>query len=158
MINRFKPSIKDIAPFIKDAVESGKEAKLTVTGYSMYPLFRSEIDCVVLTAPTDLKKYDIVLFKRTNGEYVFHRIIKISDDTLTIAGDNEIVKEYPIYKSQVIAKMKSFIRNGKAYTPKALWYRAYSVLWLMIFPQRHNMVRFLKTLLKFLRRIKKGKR
>ncbi len=158
MINHFKPSIRDIAPLIETAVSSGKEAKLTVTGYSMYPIFRSERDNVVLTAPNCLKKYDVVLYRRANGEYVLHRIIKISGDTLTIAGDNELVKEYPVYSSQVIAKMKSFVRNGREYPASAFWYRAYSVLWLIIFPLRHKTAWLLQRVVRFARKFQKGKR
>ncbi len=158
MIKRFKPSIKEIAPLIEIAINSGKDAKLTVTGYSMYPIFRSGSDDVVLTAPKDIKKYDVVLYKRTNGDYIFHRIIKISGDTLTIAGDNEVKKEYPIYKNQVIAKMKGFIRNGKEYPSTALWYRLYSKIWLMIFPLRHIAARILHNSARIFRKLKKRSR
>lgn len=150
----FKPSIKEIAPFIEKVISDGKDAKLTITGFSMYPLFYDKRDDVILTKPDKLKKYDVVFYKRDNGSYVFHRIIKIEDDILTIAGDNEIKKEYPVKKSQVIAKMSSFVRKGKACSVSALWYILYSRIWLFIFPYRYTAVRVLN---KLLRPFKKGR-
>ncbi len=148
IIKPFKPSIKKLAPFIEEAVSNGSDAKLTVTGFSMYPLFYSGRDDVILTKPDKLKKYDVVFYRRENGEYIFHRIIKIKGDILTIAGDNEIKKEYPVKKSQVIAKMSAFTRKGKTYSVSALWYVLYSRIWLLIFPCRYPAVRFLNKVLR----------
>ncbi len=154
ILKPFKPSIKEIAPFIKEAISGGSDARLTVTGYSMYPLLRSGTDDVILTKPLDLKKYDVVLFERENGDCIFHRIIKIKGDVLTIAGDNETKKEFPVYKTKVIAKMKAFVRNGKQHTTKELWYVIYSRLWLFIFPARHIAARLWHNLAKLLRKAK----
>lgn len=137
----FKPSIKEIAPFIKEAISNGSDARLTVTGYSMYPLLRSGVDDIILTKVIELKKYDVVLFERANGDCIFHRIIKIKDDVLTIAGDNETKKEFPVYKDAVIAKMKAFVRGDKTYSVNSLWYVLYSRLWLWLFPLRPIMAK-----------------
>ena len=154
IVKSFKPSIKELAPFIEEAVNSGKEVRLTVTGYSMYPLFRSGTDDVVLKKPEVLKKYDVVLFKRKDGNFVFHRIIKIKDNVLTIAGDNETKKEFPVLISDVVAVMKSFYRADNLHTTDELWYRFYSGFWLFIFPLRHIAARLYHFMAKTIRRIK----
>ena len=154
IVKSFKPSIKELAPFIEEAVKAEKEVRITVTGYSMYPLFRSGTDDVVLKKPEALRKYDVVLFKRKDGSYIFHRIIKIKGDVLTIAGDNETKKETPVLVSDVIAVMKSFYRKDKLHSADELWYRLYSRLWLFIFPLRHVAAKLFYYTAKALRRIK----
>lgn len=150
----FNPSIKEIAPFIKEAISHGSDARLTVTGYSMYPLLRSGMDDIILTKATELKKYDVVLFERPNGDCIFHRIIKIKGDVLTIAGDNETKKEFPVYKDAVIARMKAFVRGGRTYYADALWYVVYSRLWLWLFPLRPVMAKAWHDMARLRRKIK----
>ena len=144
IVKRFKPSMNQIIPLIADAVSSGKDIKLTVTGYSMYPLLESMSDSVVLTKSGKISKYDVVLFKRADGSHILHRIIKIKNGVMTIAGDNETKKEYPVYEKDVEAKMKAFERNGKYHTTDELWYKIYVRLWLVIFPFRRIAVRFIR--------------
>ena len=154
IINSFKPSMHEIAPFIKEAIENGKDVRLTVTGFSMYPLLRGGSDDVILTKPEKIKKYDVVLFERENGEYIFHRVIKKKGNILTIAGDNEIKKEYPVLEEKVIASMKAFVRSGKVYGKNVLWYRLYSAVWLFIFPLRHIAARGLHNMAQLCRKMK----
>ena len=154
IVKSFNPSIKDLAPFIEEAISAGKDVRLTITGYSMYPLLRSGTDDIVLGKHGELKKYDVVLFKRTDGSYIFHRIIKIKDNILTIAGDNETKKETPVLKSNVIAVMKSFYRMGKLHSVNEFWYKLYSRFWLFIFPFRHIAAKLYHKTAKLLRKIK----
>lgn len=143
---RFHPAIDEIAPLIIEALGEGKEVKLTVTGYSMYPALRSRVDCVLLEKSNEFDKYDVVLFKRETGAYILHRIIKKRGDKFTFAGDNETTKEYPVEASACIARMKGFWRKDKYHTTSELWYRMYCVVWLAIFPLRTyaaGMYRFL---------------
>ena len=152
---RFHPAIDEIAPLIVDALGEGKEVKLTVTGYSMYPVLRSITDCVLLEKAGILKKYDVVLFKRQNGSYILHRIIKKKGDILTIAGDNEKTKEYPVDVSSCMARMKGFWRGDKYHSTDELWYRIYSAFWLMIFPLRSFAAKTYHYLAKQIRKSKK---
>ena len=134
-----------LGAFITDSISKGQEVNLTVTGDSMYPLLKSRVDTVVLARPKTLKKRDIVFFKRANGSYILHRILKIKDGVLTIAGDNEMEKEFPIHPNQVIAVVKSFKRKGRSYSTAEPWYTLYSFIWCLFFPIRPFM---LKTLIK----------
>ena len=151
---KFRPSIAELGPLIEEVLKEGKEIKITVTGNSMYPLFRHRTDCVVIEGSSDFKKYDVVLYKRKSGQYVFHRILKIDGDNFTIAGDNEVTKEYPVKREACFAKLKRFERFGRQYSVNALWYRMYSRLWLLIFPFRHKLVAFIKMLARLKRRIR----
>jgi hypothetical protein len=42
------------------------------------------------------KKYDVIFYRRENGQYVLHRIIKIKKDGYVCRGDNQTAKEYPV--------------------------------------------------------------
>lgn len=129
-------SINDLAPLISDCINSGKTVKMRVTGNSMFPLFRDRKDVVELAQFDKLRKYDIVLHKRNNGKYIMHRIIKKKGDVLTIAGDFEVEKEYPVRENQVLARVKGFYRNEKYYSCKGLFFRLYSIFWVAVFPHR----------------------
>lgn len=145
-------SINDLAPLITECIKSGQKIKMQVTGTSMFPLLHDRKDTVELTAVSGkLRKYDIVLHRRTNGKYIMHRIIKVKGDVLTIAGDFETEKEYPVYTEQVMAKVCSFWRNGKHFYCDGLFFKAYSFLWVAIFPFRHRVLRVLIALRRKLR-------
>lgn len=152
---RFHPPIEEIAPLVKSALSEGKSAKLTVTGFSMYPLLRSITDCVLLEKADNLKKYDIVLFERENGTYILHRIVKRKGDILTIAGDNETKREYPVKVSSCIGKVTAFWRKDKLYPVDVWWHIIYQRLWLFVFPVRKPLVKLYHSIARIVRRIKK---
>lgn len=137
-------SINDLIPVIKETIASGGSIRFTVTGISMSPLLINRRDSVVLSEPKKIKKYDIVLHQRNNGDYILHRVIGRKGDTLTIAGDNEIQKEKNVNINCVIGKVVSFTRKGKNYTGNELWYIIYSRLWLLIFPFRYKLMNILR--------------
>ena len=55
--------MSSLGAFIEEGLKGGKDINLTVTGNSMYPLFKSRVDTVVLTVPKKIKKYDILFYK-----------------------------------------------------------------------------------------------
>ncbi len=132
-----------LGAFIEESIKNGKDVNLTVTGDSMYPLFKSRVDTVLLTCPKNLRKYDIIFYRRESGQYVLHRVQKIKGENLTLAGDNETRKEYPVKFDQVIGKVKSFTRKGRQHSVNELWYRIYSCLWCVFFPYRHIGMRMI---------------
>ena len=136
-------SINELMPLIKEYISAGTDVRLHVSGISMTPILHDKRDTVVLSKPDKIKKYDIVLHQRENGQYIMHRIIKKRGDVLTIAGDFEIEKEYPVYTDAVIAKVTSFVRNGKSYTPNDFVIRLYSFIWVLIFPFRYMVLNLL---------------
>ena len=111
-------SMATIVELIKLTLDAGVPYTLPhPKGRSMYPVIITETDSVVLDKPTDLKKYDAVLYRRKSGAYVLHRIIGIRGDTLTICGDNQLNAE-KIHRDQVIAKLTAILReeNGEVRT------------------------------------------
>lgn len=122
-------------------MSSGGTARLVVTGNSMYPTLRHRKDVVYLEPLTrQLKKGDLILYKRTNGQYVLHRIVsKPKNDGFICSGDNQWEKE-PVAADQVIAVTNGFLRNGKKYANTALSYRMWVSLWLFLFPVRRPLL------------------
>ena len=143
----------ELAPLIIESIENNCEVKITIKGNSMFPLLRHGRDRVKLNSVTDVKKYDIVLYRRDNGKYILHRIVKMNGDTLGIAGDNEQQIEYPIYKSQIIAIVTGFWRKGKYYECDSMLHKIYSRIWLMILPKRRKALRILRKANKIRRRL-----
>lgn len=152
--NNARYSINDLVPLIKECISEGKKVNMRVTGVSMSPLLHNRRDTVVLEKADTLKKYDIVLHERSNGKYILHRIIKKKGDVLTIAGDFEIEKEYPVYTSQVIARVCGFVRNGVYHDVDEAFFKFYAMVWVAIFPFRFKALE----LLQFVRRIFRDKK
>lgn len=74
---------------IKEAISSDGEFRLYPRGTSMMPLLREGIDSVLLKKPEGVSKNDIVLYKRSNGQFVLHRVIKIKNGEYVMCGDNQ---------------------------------------------------------------------
>ena len=68
-------SINDVMPLIEECLANGTDVRMKVSGISMTPILHNLKDSVVLTKADKVKKYDIVLHKRANGQYILHRII-----------------------------------------------------------------------------------
>ena len=100
-----KSSFEDII------AEQGKLIYTSV-GDSMNPLIK-EGDLLVISKVTQpLKKYDIPLYKRDNGQYVLHRIIDISSDGYVMCGDNRAAAERGIGDRNIIGVLTAVIRDG----------------------------------------------
>ena len=61
-------------------VETG-ELFTTASGISMLPCIRPKRDMIHLVTPNQgVKKHDVILYKRKNGNYILHRVIKTKPD------------------------------------------------------------------------------
>ena len=105
-------------------------------GVSMLPLIRQGGDLIrVEPIKGKLKKYDVVLYKRSEGLYVLHRIIKVRDYDYVICGDNCWTKEY-VNDQRIIGVLTAVIRDGKEIPVTHWMYRLYVHLWCDLFPVR----------------------
>ena len=85
----------------------------TNKGDSMLPLLREDRDLIVISEIKEpLRRNDTVLFRRENGAYVLHRIIKTGNGEHRIGGDNRVFSEM-IPESAVIGVMTEIIRDGR---------------------------------------------
>ncbi|MBR4882209.1 MAG: S24/S26 family peptidase, partial [Clostridia bacterium] len=82
-------SIDEMIPLMEERIKNGGSVSFTPMGVSMHPMLRHGLDSVVLSpAPDKLKKYDIPFYRRSNGRYVLHRVVKVGD-SYTCIGDNQ---------------------------------------------------------------------
>ena len=127
-----------LSPLITGLIEDGTDVRFTVTGISMRPLLYNRRDSVLLTFcyPLLLKKRQIPLYKRPDGTYVLHRIVKVGKNSYDMCGDHQWEIERGVDKSSVICVVKGFYRNGVYHSCKELPYRMYSFFWTLALPLR----------------------
>ena len=106
-------------------------------GDSMLPMIRQGRDLLVIEKPSGrLKRYDIPLYKRDNGRYVLHRILKVRDRDYVICGDNRWNPEYGITDRHIIGVLTAVITDGVEKPLKGWRYSLYVFLWCRLFPVR----------------------
>ena len=145
MLKKVKITSMDmLVGIMTPVIESGKSVKFTVVGNSMYPLFRDGIETVTMVKADNIKKYDVILYRREEGSYVLHRVVGVGKDGYKLCGDNQLVIEYPVKQSSVIAVMTEFERKGKTVEITRLWYVLYSRIWCVLLPLRPFMFKTAK--------------
>ena len=124
-----KIRLDDAMPLIRESLSQGHEVTFSPRGTSMLPLLKGGRDTVTLVSPTGkLKKYDIPLYQRKNGQYVLHRVVRVGD-TYTCIGDNQFVYEKGIEQGQIIGVCSSFVRKGRKISVDAPSHRLYAIFW-----------------------------
>ena len=124
-----KTTLAELMPIIKEKLSLGQSVSIFPNGTSMLPMLRQGIDSVILSPlPQKLKKYDLPLYRRDNGQFVLHRIVKAGDD-YTCMGDNQFAKEKGIRYDQMIAVVTGFTRGEKKHSVEEFPYRLYCRLW-----------------------------
>ncbi len=107
-------SFESILPLIEEAFVNEQTITIPVTGTSMMPLLRPK-DAVTL-APIDRKSIqrgDILLYRRSNGAFVLHRVVNVQDNTVDFCGDNQVEVESSVPITQLIARVISYEKDGK---------------------------------------------
>ena len=123
-MNNPNASLAELLPLMLEILQSGGEFRLYPQGTSMMPLLRQGVDSVVLRTDDNIKKNDICLYKRSNGNFVLHRVVKAEPDgTFRFRGDNQAATECGVPRDQIIAKVVCVMRGEKACKPATLWYR-----------------------------------
>ena len=68
----FFTQLDDLMPLIRERLDAGQRVKFSPRGVSMLPMLRQGIDTVTLSPlPEKLKKYDLPLYRRTDGVMYF---------------------------------------------------------------------------------------
>ena len=137
--------------FEEELERSGKLVYTTV-GISMNPMIKQDRDLSIIEKPKGrLKKYDVAFYKRPNGQYVLHRVVKVLDDGYVILGDNCVNKEFNIKETQILGVLVSLVRNGKEVDLNSFGYKLYVRARYAHYPVRviiFRTKRFLRKLIK----------
>lgn len=154
-----------LIPVIREQLAAGQTVRFTPTGVSMEPMLRHGIDNVVLSpVPQVLKRYDLPLYQRENGQYVLHRVVEVQPDicapeagrdesttsTYTCMGDNQFVKESGLRHEQMIGLVTEFYRDGRRHSVDETGYRIYCRVWYRSRRLRHFWKRAVRKLRRML--------
>ncbi len=102
----------------------------------MRPMLEQKRDMVEFSPlPEKLKKYDLPLYQRDDGQYIMHRIVRV-DEAYGCMGDHQFVLEYPVRHDQMIAVVTAFVRKGKRYSVEDWRYKLYCRVWHISRPVR----------------------
>ena len=124
--------LADAIDAIQEVLDSGATFRIYPKGVSMLPLIVESRDSVVLSKCGEVpaKKHDIVLYRRNDGHFVLHRIMKIEKDgTYTMCGDNQLALERKIQAHQIIACVTEIYRAERRISTNSIAYRVYVFLW-----------------------------
>lgn len=123
-------------PLFREQLAAGSRVRFYPNGTSMLPMIRQGVDSVTLgPVPGKLRKHDLPLYQRDNGQYVLHRIVHVGE-TITCIGDNQFDKEYDLRPDQMIGLTVAFTRNGKEYSVTDWRYWLYCRFWYYSRPVR----------------------
>lgn len=122
---------------LETIIQDYKAIKIPVSGNSMSPFLIPKRDYVIVQLPNrPLKKGDIVLFQRSNGAYILHRISRIRKDDYYVIGDAQTAIEGPIQREQIFGIVVKAQRKGIWIDENDHWWRFFQRVWIRIIPLR----------------------
>ena len=89
----------------------GRDVELMTKGTSMLPFIIGDRDSVILrkeTAGSHLPG-EIVLARRSPGNYVLHRIVAVSGDKVTLRGDGNISGTESVSQKDILGKVTAIV-------------------------------------------------
>ena len=129
--------LEALMPLIEERIQAGQSVKFSPHGVSMLPMIVPGRDSVILSqAPEKLKRYDLPLYRRADGSFVLHRVVKAGEKYVCI-GDNQFKFEGDVSHSQVIAVVTKFVRDGHEISVKSFGYKLYCRAWHLSRPFRY---------------------
>ena len=130
-----------LIPEIIRLLEEGHTVTLRLRGISMRPFLENDRDVALLTKSKETKVGDPVLAEVSPKHYVFHRVIAINGERVTLRGDGNLSEEHCLLKD-VKAGAIGFYRKGRDTldrTDERKW-KAYSFLWTHLYPIRRYLL------------------
>ncbi len=158
-MNNEEVYLADAIAVIDEVLSSGGEFQMFPKGTSMLPLLVQGRDSVVLRRHDECpaKKHDIAFYRRANGQFVLHRVMKVCrDGSYVMCGDNQFVLEPSILPEQIIGYVSLIYRGKKPWRLDSLRYRIYVFFWTCM-PYR-RLIRFPKRAISYLKRHVFGKK
>ncbi len=137
--------IVDIDEYMAQAeglLAAGERICVPVTGGSMSPFLVGGRDHVLLQAPPKtVARGDMALFRRKDGGYVLHRVIRVCEDGLYLVGDGQRELEGPVAPEQVLAVATNACRKGRWIGRGDFWWDFFAGAWLTLLPLRTGLRR-----------------
>lgn len=130
-----------LIPEIIRLLEDGHTVTLRLRGYSMRPFLENDRDVALLVKAGQVSVGDPVLAEVSPGHYVFHRVVAIEGDAVTLRGDGNLADEH-CRLGDVKAGAIGFYRKGRKTLERTDgWkWRVYSFWWVRLYPLRRYLL------------------
>lgn len=136
-----KVDTKEYVSMLRELTESGKEVSMLIAGSSMSPFLIHERDSICFKKPDrTLRRGDMVFYQRPGGQYVMHRIYKVSAEEYYIVGDAQQDIEGPVKREQIFALITKVRRKGKWIAPGDFWWEFFEHVWIRMVPVRRLII------------------
>ena len=137
---------------IKEAVrlvQDGVSVTFPVKGRSMLPFIFGGRESVILQKPESLQRGQVVLAEIGPDRYVVHRIIKITQDRVTLMGDGNICGTESCPPDKVLAIATHVVdEKGKRRTLESKGQMFKARVWYVIRPLRRIILAVLRRICK----------
>ena len=121
---------------LEQELRAGRTVAAPTRGTSMQPLlYEGQTLVVLMPCFGPLKKGDVALYKRPDGMYVLHRVVRVQAGSYAIRGDNCYYVEQ-VRPEQVLGVMTEVVRKGKTIRVTDPAYRCYAAVWMAVYPLR----------------------
>ena len=136
-----KVDTKEYVSMLRELTESGKEVSMLIAGSSMSPFLIHERDSICFKKPDrTLRRGDMVFYQRPGGQYVMHRIYKVSAEGYYIVGDAQQDIEGPVKREQIFALITKVRRKGKWIAQGDFWWEFFEHVWIRMVPVRRLII------------------
>lgn len=125
-------------------------------GVSMLPMLKARRDTVIIVKKEGkLSPLDVALYKRGDGAYILHRVLKVTDTGYIIRGDNCYVDEI-VEESTVLGVLREFYQKDKHILCTDEKYLKYVHKRLKTYPCRRRKVLFKRKIRAVLSKVKRA--
>lgn len=133
---------REYVSMLRELTEQGHEVNMIISGSSMTPFLIHQRDVIFFRKPDrKLKKGDMVFYQRDNGQFVMHRICKVTQDGYDIIGDAQTEIEHGVRPDQIFALITKVKRKGKLLSHGDFWWEFFEHIWPNLIPFRYLFVR-----------------
>ena len=127
---------------LRGLVEEGHEVSMVVAGSSMTPFLANRRDSICFRTPDRaLRAGDMVFYQRATGQYVMHRICRVTPEGYGIVGDAQTQIEGPVRREQIFALVTKVQRKGKWIGPGDFRWEFFARVWIHVIPLRPVFLR-----------------
>ena len=133
---------REYVSVFRELTKADKEVGMMIAGNSMSPFLIHERDYIHFKKPDrPLKRGDMVFYQRKNGQFIMHRICRVTTNGFYMVGDAQTEIEGPIDREQIFALITMVRRKGRLTKPGDFWWEFFARVWIRMIPIRHVLMR-----------------
>ncbi len=122
---------EQLMPPLLEMLEVTEPVPLVISGSSMTPFLVHGRDTVYLSKVRQpLKRGDMVLYRRSSGNYILHRVYRVEKDSYTMVGDAQFQLEPGICPEQILAVVTAVRRKGILLQKSSFWWMFFEKVWI----------------------------